>query len=309
MAAPRPWTTLSSRTLLRRWWMTLREDRVRLPNGHVLDEFHVAEYPDWACVLALTDEGEAVLVEQYRYAIDRVRLELPAGVVDVGESLKDAARRELLEETGYEADALDFLGRLAVEPGRQTNYGNVFVASGARLAAAPDLDESEDMRVRLVPASSLPQLVEEGEIVHAVHAAAVFWAVHRGWVESAEPDRRRRVHPVPSPRTPPPMQKEQKTLLVSVNVEEHDNEDARMNQIGQEIGEGWKVIQAIPLSGEEAGPGGLSEDFMRYQVTVEREIDSDNVVIGADRGGAAGLKDAGQASGAFDDGIPEEDES
>ena len=101
------------------------------------------------------------------------------------------------------------------------------------------------------------------------------------------------------------MQKEQKTLLVSVNVEEHDGEDQHMSEIGRQIGQGWRVIQAIPVSGEEAGPGGASEDYMRYQVTVEREIDSDNVIQGVDRGKAARLKDAGQASGAFDEGIPE----
>lgn len=104
------------------------------------------------------------------------------------------------------------------------------------------------------------------------------------------------------------MQKEQKTLLVSVNVEEHDGEDQHMSEIGRQIGQGWKVIQAIPVSGEEAGPGGLSEDFMRYQVTVEREIDADNVVQGVDGQKAARLKDVGQASGAFDDGIPQPDE-
>lgn len=101
------------------------------------------------------------------------------------------------------------------------------------------------------------------------------------------------------------MQKEQKTLLVSINVEEHDGEDQHMSEIGRQVGQGWKVIQAIPVSGEEAGPGGLSEDYMRYQVTVEREIDEDNVVQGVDRGKAARLKDAGQASGAFDEGIPD----
>ena len=101
------------------------------------------------------------------------------------------------------------------------------------------------------------------------------------------------------------MQKEQQTLLVSVNTEDHDGEDAHLIEIGRQIGEGWTVIQAIPLSGDEAGPGGVSEDFMRYQVTVEREIDADNVIVGADRSGAADLKDVGQVSGAFDDGIPE----
>ncbi len=104
------------------------------------------------------------------------------------------------------------------------------------------------------------------------------------------------------------MQKELQTLLVSVNVEEHDGQDQHMTEIGRQIGQGWKVIQAIPLSGEEAGPGGLSEDFMRYQVTVEREIDSDDVVVDADRGGAADLKDVGQVSAAFDGPISDEEE-
>lgn len=160
--------------------MTLRQDRVRLPSGHVLDEYHVAEYPDWACVLALTEGGEAVLVEQYRYGIDRIGLELPAGAVDPGEDVAEAARRELLEETGYAADDWDKLGALAVEPGRHTNYGHVFVARGARRVAAPETDDAEDLRVRLVPSAGLPDLVRSGRIVHGVHAAAVFWARAEG---------------------------------------------------------------------------------------------------------------------------------
>ena len=105
------------------------------------------------------------------------------------------------------------------------------------------------------------------------------------------------------------MQKEQQTLLVSVDVQEEDGQDALYNQIGQKVGQGWKVIQAIPVSGEEAGPGGLSEDYMRYQVTVEREIDSDNVVVGADRGGAADLADSGQVSAAFDGPLPSDEDN
>ena len=190
--APRPWTTLASRTLLRRWWLTLREDRVRLPSGLVLDEYHVAEYPDWACALALTDAGEAVLVEQYRYGVDRVLLELPAGAVEHGEDAAESARRELREETGYAADRWERLGSLAVEPGRHTNWGHVWVARGARRVAGPAPDDAEDLRVRLVPAASLPALVEAGRIAHGVHAAAVFWALARGWLP-----------PEPGPRTPP----------------------------------------------------------------------------------------------------------
>ena len=183
MPAPEPWTTLASRPLLERWWMTIREDRVRLPNGHVLDEFHVVEYPDWACVLPITDDGRAVLVEQYRHSVGRVGVECPAGAIDPGEDPEAAVRRELLEETGYEAEAWTYLGKLAVEPGRHTNYGHLFVAHGARRVAEPHLDASEDLRLRLVPAASVPALVEAGEIEHGTHAALVFWALSRGLLE------------------------------------------------------------------------------------------------------------------------------
>ena len=94
------------------------------------------------------------------------------------------------------------------------------------------------------------------------------------------------------------MTTEQQTLIVSVNADADD--EARMQQIGAKIGGGWRVIQAVMLSGEEAGPGGASEDFMRLQVTVEREIDDQNVIVDADRGGAADLKDIA-ATAAFDD--------
>ena len=181
--APRPWTTLATETLVERWWMTLRVDRVALPGGPVLDEYHVVEYPDWACVLALTDDGHAVLVEQYRYGVGRVLLELPAGMIDADEAPEAAARRELTEETGYRAHQWDRLGRLAVEPGRHTNYGHVFVARGCRRATPPAPEATEDLRVRVVPARALPGLVEAGEIAHGIHAAAVFWAQARGWLD------------------------------------------------------------------------------------------------------------------------------
>lgn len=76
------------------------------------------------------------------------------------------------------------------------------------------------------------------------------------------------------------MQKEQTTLIVSVNTEQ--NEEAQLKQIHSQVGAGWQVIQKIPISGGGAGPGGNSEHFMRMQVTLEREIDENNVVVQPD---------------------------
>ncbi len=176
----KPWKVLHSRYLLKRWWMNLREDHVLLPSGVELPEFHVVEYPEWAAVVCLTEAGDLVMVEQYRHGVQRTSLELPAGTVDEGEDLLAAAKRELREEAGYEAEDWTYLGRCAPEPSKHTNYAHIYVARGARFVASPDPDESEFLRLHLLAPQEALRLADEGEIVHGIHLAALLWASHRG---------------------------------------------------------------------------------------------------------------------------------
>ena len=76
------------------------------------------------------------------------------------------------------------------------------------------------------------------------------------------------------------MQTERTTVIVSVNTEQ--DEEAQIKQINAHVGEGWRVIQKVPISGGGAGPGGSSEHFMRMQVTLERHIDDDNLIVRPD---------------------------
>lgn len=176
----KPWTVLESRYILRRKWMDVREDRVRLPGGAVIDEFHVLEYPDWVCVIPVTDDGRVVLIDQYRHAIQRVCLELPAGVIDAGETVLEAAKRELAEETGYSAREWITIGRCSPEPSRHSNRAYYLLARNAYRSTAPSPEESENVHVRLEAVSSLPELIEREEIVHGVHVAAILTAVLKG---------------------------------------------------------------------------------------------------------------------------------
>ncbi len=177
-----PWKVLASRYVLRRKWMDVREDRVQLPSGVVLDEFHVIEYPDWVCVIPITDGGEVVLVEQYRHAIARTSTEFPAGVIDGGEDVVTAAQRELLEETGFGAREWIHLGSCAPEPSRHANAAHFVVARGAYRKSAPTPDDSETIRVRVVPLEGLSSLVRDGHMVHGVHIAALHVAAMRGQI-------------------------------------------------------------------------------------------------------------------------------
>jgi 8-oxo-dGTP pyrophosphatase MutT (NUDIX family) len=95
------WKILESTYTYRDQWLAVRSETVLLPNGQTLKPFHTVEGPDSVNIVAISRDGNIVLVEQYRHPIGRVMLELPAGHVDSGEDSKAAAQRELLEETGY----------------------------------------------------------------------------------------------------------------------------------------------------------------------------------------------------------------
>ena len=118
------WKTLSSEYLIKRPWLTARRDKVQLPDGRILDEYYVLEYPTWGNVIAITKEGDMVLVRQYRHALGRTNFELVAGVLEKGEDPLVAAQRELLlggrsrEDCPPKLGCVGRLGSLCIQPRR-----------------------------------------------------------------------------------------------------------------------------------------------------------------------------------------------
>ena len=96
------WQVTDSEYLFRRPWLTVRRDRLRLPNGNEIPEYYVLEYPDWVNVLAVTTDQKFVFVRQYRHGLGLTAFELCAGVCEKEDSSPlESAQRELWEETGY----------------------------------------------------------------------------------------------------------------------------------------------------------------------------------------------------------------
>lgn len=178
----RPWRVVDSSIVLDRKWLTVREERIELPHGGEIDEFHVIAAPDWTGMLALTDDDHVVMVEQYRHGAGRVSRELPAGVIDAHESALDAAIRELREETGYEARDWEPLITINTEPSRHTNRAHFFFGRHATSVAEQELDASEHIRVVPVPLRDVYPSIERGEIFHGVHVTALLLAAHRGLI-------------------------------------------------------------------------------------------------------------------------------
>src|SRR6476659_6343679 len=102
---PAPWKVLHSEYLFKRFWHTVRVERVELPTGAIIPEYYVTEVLPWVNVVGVTEDGRILLVRQDRHGLGQVHYEIPAGTTDPHEtgegSLEAAARRELLEETGH----------------------------------------------------------------------------------------------------------------------------------------------------------------------------------------------------------------
>lgn len=169
---PKPWKTLSSKYLFNRPWLTMREDHVELPNGGAVKDFYVWEYPPWVNVIAITKDKKVVLIRQYRYAIGKVYYEIAAGVHDKPEeSLLDAAKRELLEETGYCGGNWQEWMQLCANPAIQANITHTFLATDVELCQKQELESTEEISVHLVSMDELRQIIFEGEMVQSLHSA------------------------------------------------------------------------------------------------------------------------------------------
>jgi len=177
------WRIRSSKTLFERPWLTIRLQHVVLPTGAEIEEFHLIEGRPWVGILALTQSGDVLVVDQYRHGLGEVSRELPAGVIDEGETALEAAKRELLEETGYQAATWRDLAAVAPEPHRGTTRAHFFFAEGAERVAEPNLDECENLEVCVLPTSELLASVERGDIVHGVHTGPILLAFRRGWLK------------------------------------------------------------------------------------------------------------------------------
>ena len=148
------------------------------PRTGAVRTFSVIDSPHWVNVVAITDSDEIVLVRQYRHGTREQTLEIPGGLIEPDESPERAGRRELREETGYEAAQWLEIGVVEPNPAIQTNRCYTFLATGARRVGELELDPGEVIAVELRPLATIDAMVQSGEITHALVVAA-FYHLHR----------------------------------------------------------------------------------------------------------------------------------
>jgi 8-oxo-dGTP pyrophosphatase MutT (NUDIX family) len=171
MAMQNPWRTLSSRTIYRNPWLALREDRVIRPDG-AEGIYSVVEMRPSCGIVAINEDNQIALVGQWRYVHDRYSLEIPTGGSDQGETPLDAAKRELLEETGLTAEDWTALGTIDNSNGCTTDVAHLF--SARNLTTGPSIPQGdEQVELRWMPFVDAVAAVMEGKITDSVSVAGI----------------------------------------------------------------------------------------------------------------------------------------
>ena len=164
-----PWKTLETEYV----HPGIRVDTCELPDGQTIHA-HVLEYDDEVMVFALTRHQEVVLIKQYRHGIQKAIVELPGGSVDEGESPLEAAKRELMEETGYASDTWIEVGLSSPNPAIYTNRIYSFFAMDVEQTGRQSAYDAKTVEVLLIPLDKTIAMAKRGEFLHSLNISTLF---------------------------------------------------------------------------------------------------------------------------------------
>ena len=184
------WEEVSCEHIVNDEWIDFRKSRYRFPDGREFEPYYSYSRRDYVVIVATDEAGNYICVRQYRHGIKRVTTEFCAGGIercdgkeygsrldnDSAEDALAAAKRELMEETGYESDDWKFLLSVPSNATMADNYANIFVAKSCRKVSGQSLDETEFLNVHLHTRKEIDEMIVSGEFPQASHILALLLA-------------------------------------------------------------------------------------------------------------------------------------
>lgn len=185
------WEEVSTEHIVQDKWIDFRKSDFRLPDGTVFGPYYNFSRRDYTVIVASDEDGNYLCVRQFRYGIKEVTTEFPAGGIerkdgkdygpDRGESAAEdaleAAKRELLEETGYVSDEWTHLITVPSNATIADNYAYVYVAKNCRKSGEQHLDDTEFLNVIKYSADEIEEMIHNGEFPQAIHIMA--WMLYK----------------------------------------------------------------------------------------------------------------------------------
>ena len=171
----KPWPKVSSKSVGNFRVFNIRSDVKVSPRTGQEHDFYVIESVNWVNVIALTKEGEIVMIDQYRHGSNTVELEVPGGMMDPEDtSPLEAGLRELREETGYEGTQAEVIGQIYANPAIMNNVCYTVLVRECELKHTVQLDHGEDIAVTVIEPDEIPTLVKQGRIGHSLVVVALY---------------------------------------------------------------------------------------------------------------------------------------
>ena len=180
--AIKKWKLLGEKTLFKNDWWDLRQETIELPDGSVIDDYTVNHPHDGAAVLPITESGAVIVNRQYKHGIREVIREFCVGRIEDGDgpAALDAAKRELLEETGYGGGTWEKLATFTGNPTSSTSVIHVFVARGLKKMREPQHDPRETVEIEEVAPAELDTALQQGEALSELSWAIIGLARAKG---------------------------------------------------------------------------------------------------------------------------------
>jgi 8-oxo-dGTP pyrophosphatase MutT (NUDIX family) len=173
------WKLLGSSVALDNKWFRVRKDKVKLPNGKVLDDFYIWENPDVALVVPVTEDNKLILVKQYKHGSGEIMIEFPAGYVDDNEKNIETAKRELEEETGFVAKKIELLKKIIHHPTKETGNSYIYLARVGNEKVRQRFDENEEIEVLEVSIREVLDMIHDGTIWATGTVLAAYLALEK----------------------------------------------------------------------------------------------------------------------------------
>lgn len=174
MSGPRRWTVLEKEFLQDCAVFSVSRSLSQSPRTGELHSFYRIDSADWVNIVPVTPEGDVVMVKQYRHGLEDFTVETPGGMVDRDETPEEAARRELLEETGYRAVEMVPLGGVNPNPALYGNTLHAFLGRDVERVAEVRNESTEETHVEVVSPAELRRLVSAGAVNHALVIAVLY---------------------------------------------------------------------------------------------------------------------------------------